>query len=60
MTLGYGAHRKTVLRRLNDAMATEIVCVLRYCRRIRLPELRRAFMCATAPTGPPPAATLPS
>lgn len=32
VTLAYGAHRKTVLARLNDALATEIVCVLRYRR----------------------------
>jgi len=32
VTAGYGADRKTVLKRLNDALATEIVCVLRYRR----------------------------
>ena len=32
VTSGYGADRKTVLKRLNDALATEIVCVLRYRR----------------------------
>ena len=32
VTSGYSAHRKTVLKRLNDALATEIVCVLRYRR----------------------------
>jgi bacterioferritin len=32
VTGGYGAHRETVLRLLNEALATEIVCVLRYRR----------------------------
>lgn len=32
VTSGYGADRKTVLKLLNDALATEIVCVLRYRR----------------------------
>ena len=32
VTSGYGADRKTVLQLLNDALATEIVCVLRYRR----------------------------
>jgi bacterioferritin len=32
VTAGYGADRKAVLKRLNDALATEIVCVLRYRR----------------------------
>jgi bacterioferritin len=32
VTAGYGADRKTVLKLLNDALATEIVCVLRYRR----------------------------
>ena len=32
MTPGYGADRDTVLRLLNEALATEIVCVLRYKR----------------------------
>jgi bacterioferritin len=32
VTQGYGADRKTVLKLLNDALATEIVCVLRYKR----------------------------
>ena len=32
VTAGYSAHRKTVLKRLNDALATEIICVLRYRR----------------------------
>jgi bacterioferritin len=32
VTDGYKADRKTVLRLLNDALATEIVCVLRYKR----------------------------
>jgi len=30
VTEGYGADRKTVLRLLNESLATEIVCVLRY------------------------------
>jgi bacterioferritin len=32
VTAGYGADRKAVLKLLNDALATEIVCVLRYRR----------------------------
>lgn len=32
VTAGYGADRETVIRILNDALATEIVCVLRYKR----------------------------
>lgn len=32
VTEGYPAHRETVVRVLNDALATEIVCVLRYRR----------------------------
>ena len=32
VTAGYSADRKTVLKLLNDALATEIVCVLRYRR----------------------------
>ncbi|HEX4858542.1 MAG TPA: ferritin-like domain-containing protein [Usitatibacteraceae bacterium] len=32
VTAGYGADRSVVLRRLNDALATEIVCALRYRR----------------------------
>jgi len=32
VTAGYGADRETVLKLLNDALATEIVCVLRYRR----------------------------
>ncbi|MEZ5566013.1 MAG: ferritin-like domain-containing protein [Gammaproteobacteria bacterium] len=32
VTAGYGADRKVVLRLLNEALATEIVCVLRYKR----------------------------
>ncbi len=32
VTEGYGADRKTVLKLLNEALATEIVCVLRYRR----------------------------
>jgi len=32
VTPGYGADRATVLKLLNDALATEIVCVLRYRR----------------------------
>ena len=33
VTAGYGADRTAVLKRLNDSLATEIVCVLRYRRR---------------------------
>jgi bacterioferritin len=32
VTAGYGANRKMVLKLLNEALATEIVCVLRYRR----------------------------
>ena len=32
VTAGYGADRNAVLKLLNDALATEIVCVLRYRR----------------------------
>jgi bacterioferritin len=32
VTFGYSADREAVLRMLNDALATEIVCVLRYRR----------------------------
>lgn len=32
VTAGYNADRKTVLKLLNDSLATEIVCVLRYRR----------------------------
>src|SRR5262245_57571563 len=32
VTPSYGAHRQTVLKLLNEALATEIVCVLRYKR----------------------------
>lgn len=32
VTAGYGADREQVLRMLNEALATEIVCVLRYRR----------------------------
>ncbi|MFI5291158.1 MAG: bacterioferritin, partial [Polyangia bacterium] len=32
ITAGYQADRETVVKLLNDALATEIVCVLRYKR----------------------------
>ncbi len=32
VTEGYGADRETAIRLLNEALATEIVCVLRYRR----------------------------
>lgn len=32
VTPGYGAHRETVIKLLNEALATEIICVLRYKR----------------------------
>ncbi|HVC12413.1 MAG TPA: bacterioferritin, partial [Burkholderiales bacterium] len=32
VTAGYGADREVVLKLLNEALATEIVCVLRYRR----------------------------
>jgi bacterioferritin len=38
VTPSYGAHRETVLRLLNEALATEIVCVLRYKRHYFMAE----------------------
>jgi bacterioferritin len=32
VTAGYGADRETVIRLLQEALATELVCVLRYKR----------------------------
>lgn len=32
VTVGYGAHRETIIKLLNEALATELVCVLRYKR----------------------------
>ena len=32
VTLGYAANRKAVIKLLNEALATELVCVLRYKR----------------------------
>ena len=32
ITDSYGANRETVIKLLNDALATELVCVLRYRR----------------------------
>src|SRR5207244_2819081 len=32
VTPGYSADRETVLKQLNDSLATELVCVLRYRR----------------------------
>src|SRR5688572_24622626 len=32
VTAGYGADRETVIKLLNDSLATELVCVLRYKR----------------------------
>ena len=32
VTAGYAADRETVIKLLNEALATEIVCVLRYKR----------------------------
>jgi len=32
VTIGYGAHRETIIKLLNEALATELVCVLRYKR----------------------------
>src|SRR3989338_5657038 len=34
VTEGYQADRKTVIKLLNEALATEIVCVLRYKRHL--------------------------
>lgn len=38
VTDGYGADRKTVLKVLNEALATELVCVLRYKRHYYMAE----------------------
>jgi bacterioferritin len=38
VTASYGADRKTVLKLLNEALATEIVCVLRYKRHYFMAE----------------------
>ena len=38
VTPSYGAHRETVLKLLNEALATEIVCVLRYKRHYFMAE----------------------
>ena len=38
VTPSYGAHRQTVLKLLNEALATEIVCVLRYKRHYFMAE----------------------
>jgi bacterioferritin len=38
VTPSYGAHRGTVLKLLNEALATEIVCVLRYRRHYFMAE----------------------
>ena len=32
MTWGYKANAETVIRLLNEALATEIICILRYTR----------------------------
>ena len=37
VTAGYGADRETVIRLLQEALATELVCVLRYKRHL-LPD----------------------
>src|SRR5262245_888966 len=38
VTPSYGAHRETVLKLLNEALATETVCVLRYKRHYFMAE----------------------
>ena len=38
VTASYGADRETVVRLLNDALATELVCVLRYKRHYYMAE----------------------
>jgi bacterioferritin len=38
ITEGYKAHRETVIKILNEALATEIVCVLRYKRHYFMAE----------------------
>jgi bacterioferritin len=32
VTVGYGADRETIIKLLNEALATELICVLRYKR----------------------------
>ena len=41
VTSDYGAERATVLKLLNDSLATEVVCVLRYRRAKRSSERNR-------------------
>lgn len=41
VTEGYRADRETVLRLLNEALATELVCVLRYKRHYDMTVERR-------------------
>lgn len=38
VTEGYGADRKTVIKILNEALATELICVLRYKRHYYMAE----------------------
>jgi bacterioferritin len=38
VTEGYGADRKTVVKLLNEALATELICVLRYKRHYFMAE----------------------
>ena len=50
VTLGYQADRDTVIRLLNEALATEIVCILRYKRHyfmaqgINAPQAQAEFL----------------
>jgi hypothetical protein len=46
VTDGYRAHRETVVRVLNEALATEIVCVLRYKRHYYMASEIHAQMVA--------------
>ena len=32
MTIGYNTHAETMIRLLNEALAAEIICILRYKR----------------------------
>ena len=38
VTEGYGANRDAVLKLLNEALATELVCALRYKRHYYMPQ----------------------
>ena len=50
LTPAYGAHRKAIIKLLNDSLATELVCVLRYKRHhfmatgLASPKIAEEFM----------------